>query len=152
MEVGQRLGDAPALRWTLHGTPCTAARAELLDGVTVVAVADREGLLQIRSADDGRLVHPIVRADEAPELLCALAGAPDPLSVCTAADRLWVVRLADGSTLAELRFGSNIAAIRRAAEHELDVDLGGFGIRLSFDLAVLRTLAGATPATSDAGY
>ncbi|ARF58781.1 hypothetical protein [Streptomyces gilvosporeus] len=152
VEVGQGHGDARTLRWTLHGTPCTAARAELLDGVTVVAVADREGLLQVRSADDGRLVHPIVRADEPPELLCALAGAPDPLSVCAAADRLWVVRLADGSTLAELRFGSNIAAVRRAAEHELDVDLGGFGIRLSFDLAVLRTLAGATPTTSGAGY
>ncbi|GGU73526.1 hypothetical protein GCM10010211_44360 [Streptomyces albospinus] len=152
VEVGQRLGEeTAALRWTLHGTPCTAARAELLDGVPVVAVADREGLLQVRSADDGRLLRPVVRADEPPELLCTLAGAPDPLSVCTAADRLWVVRLADGSTLAELRFGSNISAVRRTAGNELDVELGGFGIRLSFDPAVLRTLTGASSATGAAG-
>ncbi|MGD3111178.1 hypothetical protein [Streptomyces sp. YGL11-2] len=151
VEVGERLGEAPALRWTLHGTPCTAAHAELLDGVPVVAVADREGLLQVRSADDGRLLRPVVRADEPAELLCALAGAPDPLTVCATADRLWVVRLADGSTLTELRFGSDIAAIRRTGGSELDVELGGFGIRLAFDLGVLRTLKGVSPAMSAAG-
>ncbi|QHC22655.1 hypothetical protein [Streptomyces sp. GS7] len=151
VEVGERLGEAPALRWTLHGTPCTAARAELLDGVPVVAVADREGLLQVRSAADGRLLRPVVRADEPAELLCALAGAPDPLTVCATADRLWVVRLADGSTLTELRFGSDIVAVRRTGGSELDVELGGFGIRLSFDLGVLRTLKGVSPAMSAAG-
>ncbi|MEV0374116.1 hypothetical protein AB0I10_30655 [Streptomyces sp. NPDC050636] len=151
VEIGRRAGGTPVLAWTLHGTPCTAAQATLLDGVPVVVVADREGLLQVRSPDDGRLLRPIVRTDEAAELLCVLTGAPDPLGACTAGDRLWVARLHDGSTLAELRFGSDITAIGSAAEGELDVDFGGSRLRLAFDLDLLHTIAGAAPSTSAPG-
>ncbi|KUL33689.1 hypothetical protein ADL22_32370 [Streptomyces sp. NRRL F-4489] len=141
-----------ALRWTLHGTPFTAARTTQLDTVPVVLLADREGLLQVRSHGDGRLLRPTVRTDEVAEHVCLLTATPDPLSACAAADRLWLARLHDGSTLAELRFGSDITALTTTAEGQLDVDFGGSRIRLAFAPEHLYTSAGAAPSGRTADH
>ncbi|MFJ5673995.1 hypothetical protein [Streptomyces sp. NPDC093097] len=151
LEAGQEAGPR-LLRWTLHGTPCTATQSTLLDGVPVVLLADREGLLQVRSQGDGRLLRPTVRLDEVAEHVCLLAATPDPLSACAAGDRLWLARLHDGSTLAELRFGSDITALTSAAEHRLDVDFGGSRIRLAFAPDHPHTSPGAAPSGQAPGH
>ncbi|MFK0291237.1 hypothetical protein ACIQU6_12275 [Streptomyces sp. NPDC090442] len=150
LEAGRTDGAAP-LRWTLHGTPLTASQSTVLDGVPVVLLADREGLLQVRSQADGRFLRPTVRADEVAEHVCLVAATPDPLSACAAGDRLWLARLHDGSTVAELRFGSDITALAPAGPGQLDVGFGGSRIRLAFAPDRLRTGAGAAPSdhTSD---
>ncbi|MFB7630092.1 hypothetical protein ACFC0M_03970 [Streptomyces sp. NPDC056149] len=144
LEAGQADG-APPLRWSLHGTPLTASQSTVLDGVPVVLLADREGLLQVRSHADGRFLRPTVRADEVAEHVCLLAATPESLSACAAGDRLWLARLHDGSTVAELRFGSDITSLASAGAGQLDVGFGGSGIRLAFEPDRLRTGAGAAP-------
>ncbi|MFB7666197.1 hypothetical protein ACFC1R_19950 [Kitasatospora sp. NPDC056138] len=147
LQVGQAAGEVSSVRWVLRGTPCTAARVVVTDDGPAVLVADRDALLQTRALDDGRLLRPTVRTDEPAELLHLLCGGPEPLCVCAAGDRLWIVGLNDGSTLTELRLGQDVTSISSVADSapgsavdksaddlkQLDVGFGAARIRLAVD-------------------